>query len=71
VNVVASQEELIKQLEAARAKYYKLLAEAIEKKIPGIFEKVAAECSVGTECSTGKTAGLDIGLLPEVEKTRG
>lgn len=65
---MANTEALIKEFNAARAKYQELLAELIRLKVPGIVNPVAAGCSVGEVCHGG-TFDVARDLGRPVEKT--
>jgi hypothetical protein len=61
---VPSEQDIVKEFEAARQRYYDLVARVAALKIPGLLDEVAAKCSVGEVCHGGEFRGPDIRILP-------
>jgi hypothetical protein len=59
-----TEQEIVKEFEAARDRYYELVARVVALKIPGLLDEVAAKCDVGEVCHGGSFRRPDIRILP-------
>jgi hypothetical protein len=46
-------DELVKEFEMIRKRYYELYAKLVEANVPGVIDEVGASCDTGTKCHGG------------------
>jgi hypothetical protein len=59
---MASNEELIREFEDTRKRYYELYAKLVAAKVPGVIDKVGLTCNCGESCHGG-SPDLPIGRI--------
>ena len=62
---MAEEQEIVKEFQDLRVKYFDLLARLVDMKVPGLIDPVAAACSYGEACHGGTTDAFMTRVQPQ------